>query len=204
VRRVRTLRWWLLVAAFVLTALVGAGWVVGNHGGRADLLFPIIYGAVPAAVPLALAPLPSAGFRPILVVVILVEAFLALWGGWFLLPALVLHLAALFTRRPASARLVARPLAGAVGVTVALLVITEFAPGVGEDRATEANNAIFDVAEKSDHFDGASGLGNGVAIELDDWTSDEEVARMVARVRAIHDVSRVERGGDSGACGGSE
>jgi hypothetical protein len=205
------------VAAFVLTAVVGVVWVVDYRGGRAELLMPIIYGVLPAAVPLGVAPLPSAGFRPVLIAVFLVEAFLAFWGAWFLLPALVLHPAALFTRRPASARLVARPLIGAVGATLLLLVATEFVvippsraaivgcidPRLGEDRGAETNNAIFEATDSTGHFEGASGVDGGVMVELDDWASDAEVARVVARIRAIHGVSRVERGG-SGACARSE
>ena len=211
-----TLRWWLLCAGIALTAIASVIWVVDGHGSRVEFVALIIYCVLPTVVPLGLAQLPSPGFQLSMIGLLLVELYLLVWGGWPLIPAVLLQLAALLTRRPAPARVVARPVLGALAGTAALLLVTEFLvipvgpddvigcidPALSYDRQVETNNAIFDAGERSPSWEGATGVGDGVAIELDDWVSDVEVDRVVARVRAIDGVTRVVR--DADACPESE
>jgi hypothetical protein len=213
--RHRTLRWWLLGAAVVLTAAGSIVWVVDSREGRVEFLLPILYCVLPAAVPLALAGLPSAGFRPLTIVVILVEAFVLLWGGYPLLAALPLQIAALFTRRPVAARVVARRLLAVGAATALMLAVTAFVvipadsedlvacidPRLGRDEYTAANNAVFDVSNGR-HVDGVTALGAGVAVDVDQWTTDDQVARLERRLRSIDGITRVVRG-DPGRCASS-
>ncbi|MFL5780510.1 MAG: hypothetical protein ACJ760_04285 [Thermoleophilaceae bacterium] len=199
-------RWWLLGAAVAGALGWSVVWVVAGRHGRGEFAILVIYAVLPALVPLIAARLPTAAFVCVTVPMVVVEAFLLLWGLFPLAAALPPQLLALGTARPVPLPAVRRWLVAAIAVGATALAVTAFAipakPAnlvacvdrtVPSDRATDATNAVFELVGERD-VTGATNVGTGVELELNDWTSDEAIARLGRRLGAIDGIGHVTRG----------